>query len=330
MASEITLESLWEQQAQYNQKVKEIQQRSQVEWTETYLLGLVSEIGELLQECNWKKHRLHSSEEFGPNVPEELADLTKFIFSLWNNLGYGPDEMLQSCWQKGIALEQKFQQEHRPRLANKRVLLLDLDGCIADFRTGFERWVERHPQFRESLPSMRREEGFTLHMDIDSNWPFSEYTKAKLEFEKGGGYATLPAYDELLKSIYHLQRMGWYVIVWTARPGKQLKRVWRDTWEWLLKSGLQPDEFHFGGDERISDAVRLVGAGNHVLAIEDNPDLASRYVSNRIPVILVSQPYNRAFEGQGIFPLNPHLKYYLFEVDKELRKAMGIGDGQVI
>jgi NTP pyrophosphatase (non-canonical NTP hydrolase) len=290
------LDEIWYQQIEYNRKVFEKQSRTSAEWMQTYLLGLISECGELLQEMNWKQHRLDYAEEFGPNVPEELADITKYVFSMWQIMGIRPDQMLQFLWDKGVMLEQKFQQEHRPRVQGKDVMLLDLDGVIADFRLGFENWIMRSERYAMELSPILEERMATLHMDINKGWSYPLYSQAKLQFEQGGGYAELPCIQTVVDAVKILQSKGFYLIIWTARPGRELERVWKDTWNWLQRFELQPDEFHFGGDERVADAIRLRREHNRVIALEDNPGLIQRYLTNDIPVFCIPQPYNAGLQ----------------------------------
>ena len=128
---------LWERQKAYNNRVKGVQDRTNGEWMETYILGMVSELGDLLEEMTWKKHRVDYRSDFGPNVGEELADLTKYLLSMWELMGYGPWEIISACHDKSEILEFKFNQEHREPEVEEKILLVDLDGVVADFRGGF-------------------------------------------------------------------------------------------------------------------------------------------------------------------------------------------------
>lgn len=315
---------LWTQQAEYNLKVLGKQNRTSAQWMEVYILGVISELGELLQEMNWKKHRLKYAEEFGPNVLEELTDLTKFTICMWQIMGVPPEEMLQRCWEKGVLLEQKFSQEHRPEVLNSDVMVLDLDGVIADFRAGFESWILQHPTYSGLLPVGEGEGLNTLHMDINKGWAFDNYSRAKLEFEVAGGYGQLPSIPNVLEAIKQV-RDQFYLVVWTARPGNELERVWRDTWYWMKDHGLEPDEFHFGGEERVKDAIEFMRKGNRVIALEDNPTLIGRYRSAGVPLAVVVQPYN------GVEELEEREVRVRIEMDpevilKHLNSLMPVGE----
>src|SRR5687768_14853795 len=91
---------MWDKQRTYNRKVFAHQNRRSAEWMETYLLGLMSEVGELLTAMRWKKHRLNTVDEFGPGTLEELADITKYVISMWQLMGVNPEEMVDAVIEK--------------------------------------------------------------------------------------------------------------------------------------------------------------------------------------------------------------------------------------
>lgn len=285
----VTLQEVWDHQIVYNDVVKELQQRSSAEWMQTYILGCISELGELLREMNWKKHRLENVEEFGPNVQEELADITKYVFSMWQLLNTSPQEMLNAVHQKGIILSQLLLQEQQDAFVDQKILMLDLDGVIADFRSGFTKWMQSS-EWAEIL-SMGEHE-FGLHMDLNHHWNYATYERAKREFEKNGGYGQLPTVAHVLSAVRLLKKEGYKILACTARPHHMYKRIWSDTWLWLLQSDLEVDGLYFLSEDRVSIASHLA-KNNNVAALEDNPDLIKRYIRSDIPTVVVPQPYNK-------------------------------------
>jgi len=180
-------------------------------------------------------------------------------------------------------------QETRPAIQQANIIMLDLDGVIADFRRGFMEWIADN-DWKDILTI--KEEDIGLHLDINNGWDFKLYNRAKVAFEKDGGYSLLPIYTNTKMAINTLRSSGWYIIVYTARPYSTYKRIWGDTWIWLRDNDITVDELHFGYDDRVLVASDLA-VQNHVVAIEDDPLLIRRYNGSNIPVFIYPQPYNQ-------------------------------------
>lgn len=309
---DITIHDLWIQQQNYNQDIGSLQPRTSAEWMQNYILGVVSELGELLEEVKWKHHRVSRASEFSHNTVEQLADITKYVISMWQVVGITPDQMIGYTYEKGKILEQLLKQETQPELSGRNIIMLDLDGCLADFRSGFLQWLELSPWKHRLKPTDIAER---IHMDIDHGWDYGDYHAAKLQFEKDGGYYHLPAMSLMIESIKYMREQGWYIIVYTARPYTVYKRIWGDTWRWLENHTCSVDELHFGHEARVVRAIDLAKS-NKVISIEDDPTLIVRYISSGIPVYVEHQPYNRIisdhpllFRSYGSLPVHVTVKY---------------------
>jgi NTP pyrophosphatase (non-canonical NTP hydrolase) len=283
------LSSVWVQQSLYNQRVKLRQERSEPEWMETYILGLISECGQLLEAMRWKKNRLESIEEFGPNVPEELADVTKFVFSMWILLGYTPEDMLEEVYAKGILLEQIFQQEFENKLQPK-VVIFDLDNVLADLQSALAIYMNHCGFDMRSLQA-------NIHLDLAVNQRFDEYRTLKNQFEKTGGYRILEPLYPLEFLFSSLRQAGYSLVVYTARPVEIFKRIRGDTLFWLQKHNALPDRLLFGREDRILFASRLLEQGHQVVLVEDDPGLIKRALLCHIPTIVPYRDYNRKFSN---------------------------------
>lgn len=302
MSEHPNIYKVWKDQLDYNTIVKVGEDRTQGEWMQNYILGAMSEMGELLRETPWKAHRQQNiTHSVRTNMAEELADITKYVFSLWQLLDYNCDDMISCLNAKHEVLMQLLYQETETSHKNKMILMLDLDGVVADFRTGFLHWLAQ--QAKSPLMHMSSQE-FGLHMDIDHGWDYASYDSLKREFEESGGYGRLPCYMNVVEAIRSLQRRNWFVIAYTGRPTTAYKRIWRDTWLWLSGWRIKPEELHFGNEERIAYAQKKA-IHNKVVALEDNPILIQRYIASGIPVVVVPQPYNRTMPS---LPLLSHLQ----------------------
>lgn len=287
----MSLTDVWYQQKQYNKRVKEKQQRSSAEWMQTYILGCLSELGQLLDAMRWKSHRLSTTAEFGPNVPEELADVTKYVFSMWILMGYTPEQALEFVAAKSDYLDHLFSQEFDTQL-RERVVIFDIDNVLADLQsalTAFMRSKGLEPSgFQDSI-----------HQDLSSSWSFDRYREAKSEFERNGGYAELTSLLPVADVFQALRESGCSIIAFTARPVREFSRIRRDTFDWFVRQGpcALPDQLLFGREERILTASALRKAGHTVILVDDDPAAIKRAQNSGIPYICPHREYNHKFSN---------------------------------
>jgi NTP pyrophosphatase (non-canonical NTP hydrolase)/FMN phosphatase YigB (HAD superfamily) len=277
-----------------------IQNRRSAEWMETYLLGLMSEVGELLTAMRWKKHRLNTVDEFGPGTLEELADITKYVISMWQLMGVNPEEMVDAVIEKTEFLDKMYAQEFSPKLKEK-VVIFDLDDVLADLRTALMHHMG--PKLVGSMNEFDSEINFqdwaktqdlqtSIHLDEQFGMDFEQYRIAKLAFERNGGYRYLSQLYPLMSLFYLLQNKGYSIVVYTARPADLIKSIRRDTYMWFHNMGVMPDVIRFGREERITYALQLKKLGHRIVLVEDNPGLCNRARKNGLATIEVSKPYN--------------------------------------
>jgi uncharacterized HAD superfamily protein/NTP pyrophosphatase (non-canonical NTP hydrolase) len=285
------LSIIWKEQEVYNEITKKLEANSKAEhWTEIYLLGMISEVDELLSMINWKRNRKHPYTPIDrASLAMELADLTKFIFSLWQLWEFTEHEMLSTVAAKNEMLDFMLRQEMSPTPTNVNVVMCDIDGVLADWRTSFIEFLM--VEHGEEIAGDAAED---LHIDTDLNLRYSEYQKYKDQFERDGGYSRVRPY---LREIYTLQYLqeerNFHIVLVTARPYRVYKRIWLDTWEWLRKQGIKPDELHFVEYDRIVMTRELQEQNCNVVMFEDDPKIIRRAANDNIKIMCKAQPYNK-------------------------------------
>jgi hypothetical protein len=283
------LEIVWQAQQRYNDMVREKQPGSYEEWMKNYLLGVTSEMNEVLNEINWKAHR-HGRKIDRTNLARELADLTKYVFSLWEWSSFGPDDMLHFVNEKSAELEAQWTQDFATAYPSGcAVVISDIDGTLADYRQGFIQWLIA--EHNEDLPP---DSASSLAMEIDLGLSYPTYVRYKEEFEASGGYHELPVYPDVPPTVQELAKRSVQFIAYTARPAQSFSRIWNDTWGWLNDVGMESyfSEVRIGKEQRIARACELKEAGHPVVLLEDEPDTALRAAHAGILVFLRAQPYN--------------------------------------
>lgn len=243
----------------------------------------------MLREVKWKEHRNAEVLEDRRNLGLELADLTKYVFSLWQLHGYTLREAMDMTLTKSLMLEAQYTMDFSlPPSAGTPILIADIDGTLGDYRKAFKDWLGTVAGY-----TVDEEEAKSLLFDLDNSMEYPNYYSLKEEFEKSGGYSTLPPYWDAVELVEDLRReLGVLVVVYTARPAGRYKYIWLDTYHWLMNHGINPWQLHMGEEERVLQAVKLRDNGNPVVMLEDNPTLIRRASRSGIPVFGRSHYYN--------------------------------------
>lgn len=262
-------------------------QNTQEEWTKQLLLGMITEITELLEQTRWKVHLHHVPKMDKRNILFEIVDLFKYVLSLSELWGFNSHDLLVATSQKTIELHLK---SHMDNFAPyKPVLITDMDGTLANWRATFVRLAKEYPDF---VSEDWKDPEMSLNIERDMGIPYDRYIELKWLLESEGLYANLIPYPHRIQLVKEMSKTH-HVVCWTARPAKKFKRIWMDSWNWLTLYGIHPDKLQIGSEERIEFAIRVKNLGIPVVMLEDNPELASRAVNSGIEVILCSTVYNQ-------------------------------------
>lgn len=291
------LNELYNQQIRYNRRLREHDRNHDPHfWTKQYLLGMMSEFDEVLDAINWKRHRQRSSGEVDLfNVAYELADILKYLLSICEVWNIPLQSLLDAAERKGMFLEQQWKQEFQAIPLDRPVLITDIDGTLGDWRSAFIEWLRSRGVVLDKVDSAS-----SLNLDSDLAIRYPNYFRIKEEFEGGGGYRSIPPYEDAQIAMRNLQEHhDAFVIAVTARPVGVYPRIWHDTWLWLKDHNFQVDQLHFSTEPRILLADQLQNSRN-VILWEDNPGLMIRAASSGIPVFARRHGYNKGISHPNI------------------------------
>jgi uncharacterized HAD superfamily protein len=261
--------------------------------TKDLVLGLHSELDEVLDELNWKGHR-------GPqrggiiraNLLEECVDVLKFSLSLFTTWGFSADEIADEFERKSAVVEQRYRQELR--LPEDGLIVgVDIDGVLADYPRAFVDWAA---DYMGLLPI--DEEPDTLDMGEWLGVDGETLIMLKHEWRESGLKRYMPVCTGATELLVRLVRKH-KVVLLSARPYKEHKRIFADTMEWLDTNGLLHDAVLF--DENKNERLlREYGADRIAFFIEDNREQANRMASCGVSVYLLDRPYNQGDTHEGV------------------------------
>lgn len=293
----MSLNDLLSKQKSYNNLIrKEAKVDDPEYWTQIYLLGLVSEVDEVLREISWKRHRKHHLHSVSSrNIGYELADLFKYVLSLFEVWGFSATQIEEFVDMKSKALMLQHEQEFMEIPKDVPIVITDIDGTLGDWRKTFEEWLAGKgikPEYKDSVR--------TLRIDEDLSMRYPDYYDLKEEFEASGEYRNIEVYDDARIVLQNLRReYNAFVIAITARPADKYKRIWLDTWEWLQKNSIPVDKLLIGSDPRILLAHSL-SQGQKVIMLEDDPGLIMRGANSGIKIFARSHPYNSGIQHPNV------------------------------
>lgn len=298
----MNLESLLAFQKLYNEKIREEKSLTNEEWTQTYLLGIVSEIDEVLREISWKRHRKNDFEFFDrTNLGYEFADLFKYVLSLFELWGFDHKDIERLVEEKSWIVEERFQQEFLSIPSDVPIIITDIDGTLGDWRKSFDKWLTK-----KGIHSVVKDPLKTLRLDEDLLMRYPDYYALKEEFEGSGGYQEIDVYPDAVEVLTDLNRIyRAFVIAVTARPANRYKRIWIDTWKWLSNNGFPVGKLLIGSDPRVLLADSLQ-KNQQVIMLEDDPGLILRGANSGIKVIARSHSYNIGIEHPNVRRVNSY------------------------
>jgi phosphoglycolate phosphatase-like HAD superfamily hydrolase len=239
------------------------------------LLSLHEEVSELQRQTGaYKRHILAANGPPDPdNVADTIADTLKLVFAIAQL--HGLDESLvQKAFMEKTRVVSARAAGERSKLAMSDVLCTDLDDVIVNL----DAWRSELAEVQADLAP-----GGDLHAR-EEEW--------KDRWYRSGRFRDMPAVEGAAEALREIARWGWRIVIVTARPQWQYKRIHADTLEWLHRHDVPHDLILFGKDK-----VELVHHHLHpawpVAFVEDYERNARALSAAGVPVLLYDQPHNR-------------------------------------
>lgn len=260
--------------------------RDKEEITKTFVLSLHSEVGELGSAINFKDHRSQVHPVDINKILYKSVDIFRYTLALLNLWEIDASKFVEACDDKDLFLHMRHEQSIHSR-GNRPVVIFDVDDVIAEFRITFNTWLnEKYGVNTDpNSPEYYNTVGL-VKAGIEPEGVFREFISA-------GGFKTIPANKEIVKSMQELRDSGYWIHLLTARPSDNLKCFY-DSYSWLNEMNIPFDAIDFSGEKfRWLADQDFFNSGDLVCAIDDSSKHAAEYAKHGVEVIVPDKSYNK-------------------------------------
>jgi hypothetical protein len=287
----MNIEKLFESQREFGEMLDQFSgdEKRKTEITKAMLLSLHNEVGQLSNCVNFRHHYGgHHLDK--TRMVFESVDVVRYILSILNTWDISSNEFIEAFTlrDKHLKLRQKLDQK---KWCGQKVVIVDLDDVIVEFRNGFYRWLN----------------DMGIHSDVNSN----EYYNANDILRSGnnpsqlfdrfiseGRLLDLDPTSEMIDAISELHDRGYWVQLLTARPNENLMCLYT-TYSWLEKSGLKFDALAFSPEKyRWLTEQEFFRHGKISFAVDDSPKHASEYARHGVLVLSPKKSYNEQLSNE--------------------------------
>jgi hypothetical protein len=237
------------------------------------LIGLHEQATQLAAvSVNYKRHILRAKPIARTNVTERVADVVKYALAIAQMHRINPEEVLSAFYDKTRVV---LDQARGERLALERdtpVIAVDIDDVLSDLAG-----------FRDGLDALRGADPPRHHALLE------EYRD---EFHSSGRIRELPVVSGARDALLQFRAAGWRIVLITARPQWQYKRIYSDTLHWLDQHDIPRDLILFNKD-KVEAVHRDLAPAWPRAFVEDHVRNALALASAGVQVLLYDREHNR-------------------------------------
>lgn len=237
-----------------------------------------TEIGRL--SSAYKRHVLRSPRVAASAVADECADVLKTLVAAAQLYDVTPSELFEAFQRKTEAVAAKHRGELLALEHDTRVFCTDLDDVVCDLSP-----------FRDELGLIGR--------DLTPSQKLSVNEKLKAEFYEGGRFREMEPIAGAAEALRFLSGVGFRIVVITARPQWQYKRLYADTICWLKEHEIPVDLLLFHRN-KVEALYEHVVPAWPLAFVEDHERNARDLSGAGVNVILYDQPHNEGLALPGV------------------------------
>ncbi|KKL53812.1 hypothetical protein LCGC14_2271690 [marine sediment metagenome] len=167
-----------------------------------------------------------------------------------------------------------------------KIVAIDLDGCLCVYPDAWVNYINQ-----------KTINNFTDLNQVKNKISFAEYKKLKQKYRTSGIKAKLPKITGATKLTKRLKKLGYTIIILTARPIYEIPEVFRDTLSWLKTNKIVYDLLFAASDKHIKI---LKYFPNINFIVEDNAAVANNIAKLGYKVFLLDNIYNQQKLIKGV------------------------------
>ncbi|MEK6860829.1 MAG: hypothetical protein AABY07_02550 [Nanoarchaeota archaeon] len=287
---------LWKYQQYFaNKAALAFQQKPIVEFSNTdriletkeYILSLMTELKEVLDNIEWKRHRIIKKDYNRRNLLTELIDVQKYLWGLMAIWQVTEKEFEDTFIEKSAIVEQRWVQELEGRLdqlrKHNKIVLVDIDGVLNTYPQCFIDWA-------------KNKKGVVINVEDREINPIL-WNSLKTEYRISGAKRFLPVKAGAKEALNFLHEAGYFIVIATNRPVSKFSNLFFDTLHWLRVNDLYHDYIHWADIE--SKIIEFSGILNGIkLVLDDDLSICKQFSSQGISTILITPESNLLEEVQ--------------------------------
>ena len=276
----MTFEEMWAEQAQLQVDIgldpRHMTDADKAAEVKNLCLGLHEEASEVARvAANYKRHLLRTRPPERTNLAGELVDCLKYLITIAQMYNISPDELVQTFHDKTGVVRDRANAERLMLERSAKLFCADIDDCVCDLSS----WPKQLNELHGGVPREHHKllEGY------------------KDDFHSSGKFRDLPVIEGAREALQKLWDDQWTIVLVTARPVWQFKRIYADTLYWLDKNKIKRHLLLFNKD-KVEAVHRNLAPAWPAAFVEDHPRNALALASAHVPVLLFDREHNRGVE----------------------------------
>lgn len=256
-------------------------------WNSFYSLALLREVTEALDTTHWKMHRANITKVIPSNTLEELTDCMKYMMTLFQIHGFTPEDIQEEYFRKSAVVEQRYLQEMADSCYGKNNIVgVDIDGVLADYPRSYIEFMNQELGANFSCENV-------TNYDIGAHFgiPRNQAIQLKDKYRQTGQKRFIPVIEGAREFLQTLKDAGFTVVLLTARPYDEYKRMYADTVLWLKDNELPFDSLIFNEDKEAY-LLKHFGTENVKFFVDDASGNANLISDAGVKCYLINRPYN--------------------------------------
>ena len=269
----------------YNKEKLDLKQKEEL--LKTLCLGLQQEISQIVSSTNFKVFDKTSFELDKNKITFGMIDAIRYIFAISNLYDLNADDLISAYKEKENYLNKKLETQNKTYTKGNKVLVVDIDDIICDFRCYFNNWLkETHNVFIDKNSTSYYSSKEVKEVGLSPEKVFEDFIQEN-------NLVNIPTIKNAKEFLDIASAKGYYIQLLTSRPENNLKCKYQ-TYMWLEKNNIYFDNLSFSPEKYIWVAKKdFFINGDLAFAIDDSPKHAMEYSSHDIKVIIPSLPYNK-------------------------------------